>query len=127
MPDRFKNSPFPMQTEISKRLVRRYFEMWNTGNIQVADEILSPSYIDHAHPEIKSIDMVKESVLKIRNMFPDFLIKIDTLIGEGNIVALEGTVYRSQQGNPTASKVMWFVSIDEGKITELRTGTVIQP
>jgi predicted ester cyclase len=115
-----------MQTEISKRTASRYFEMWNTGNIQIADEILSASYIDHAHPEIKSVDMVKESVLKIRNMFPDFQIKIDTLISEGNTVALEGTVYRSQQGKITASKVMWFLSIDKEKITELRTGTVTQ-
>jgi predicted ester cyclase len=98
--------------------------MWNTGNVDIADEILSPDFVDRSHPQIKSIEMMKESVLNIRTTLPDFTVDIETLIGEGNVVALEGTVTRIQKGVFTTSKVMWFARVENGRMMELRTGMV---
>jgi hypothetical protein len=39
---------------LSHQIVARYFEMWNTGDPSIAVEILSPAWVDHAHPEITS-------------------------------------------------------------------------
>ena len=37
----------PGDAEVSQALVRRYFEMWNTGNWTEADAVLGPTYLDH--------------------------------------------------------------------------------
>ena len=46
-----------MGQEAHKAIVRRYIEMWNTGNAAIADAVLAPTYVDHAHPEVTSIRM----------------------------------------------------------------------
>ena len=47
--DEFSPVP-PDRLEANKKLVRRYFEMWNTGQGSAADELLAPTYVEHAHP-----------------------------------------------------------------------------
>ena len=110
---------------MNKIIVKKYFEMWNTGNIKLADEVLSPAYIDYAHPEIKSIESVKQSIVKVRDIFPDFNITIDRMISEDNIVAVLGNISRTEQEKKAVYKIMWLVTLVDGKMTELRTGNVI--
>ena len=114
-----------MTTEMNKTIVKKYFKMWNTGNSKLADEVLSPAYIDYAHSEIKSTESVKQSVVNVRNLFPDFNITIDTMISEENSVAVLGNISRTEQGKEVTHTIMWFVTIVDGKMTELRTGNVI--
>ena len=114
-----------MTTEMNKIIVKRYFEMWNTGNIKLADEVLSPAYVDYAHPEIKSTESVKQSVVKVRGIFPDFNITIDMMISENDIVAVLGNISRTEQEKKVIYKLMWVVTIVDGKMTGLRTGNVI--
>jgi predicted SnoaL-like aldol condensation-catalyzing enzyme len=111
-----------MDPETSKAVVRRYFEMWNSGQVALADEVLSPDYVDHAHPEINGRESVKLSVQKIRAALPDFNIAIEFIISEGNLVAVRGAVHRTQQGTLVISHVIWFIRIIGGKMTELWTG-----
>ena len=40
-------------------IAARYFEMWNTGDSSIAAEILSPGWVDHAHPEAGGPDAVR--------------------------------------------------------------------
>jgi predicted SnoaL-like aldol condensation-catalyzing enzyme len=105
-----------------KAIVKRYFEMWNTANIDVADEILAPDYLDHAHPEVKGFDSVKQSLQRVRASDPSFHISIDFMIGEGDLVALRGTIQRTHQGQQVISHVLWFVRVINGKMAELWTG-----
>jgi hypothetical protein len=114
-----------MPTTMNKIIVKKYFEMWNTGNIKLAGEVLSPEYVDYAHPEIKSTESVKQSVVKVRDIFPDFNITIDMMISEGNMVAVLGNISRTEQEKKVIHKIMWLVTIVDGKMTELRTGNVI--
>ena len=113
-----------MKPEINKAIVKKYFDMWNTGNAELADEILSPVYVDVGHPEIKSVEDVKKSVYAVRNAFPDFQITIDTQVCEGTIVALMGTISRTKDGKKVISQVMWFVRFENERMAELRTGIV---
>lgn len=113
-----------MPLENVKRVLSRYFEMWNSGQVDIAEEILSPSFVDRGHPDITSIEMLKAFVQKIRSAMPDFRVDIHCLISEGNMAALEGTVSRTQKGEYTVSKVMWFARIEHDRMVELRTGTV---
>ncbi len=113
-----------MNIEENKSIVKRYFEMWNSGEVSIADEVLSDDYKDFAHPEIKSIEEVKHSVKKIRNAFPDFNISINTILCEDNEVAVFGNVTRTEQGEKRTHQIIWLVSISNSKIAALRTGIV---
>ena len=106
-----------MQSESNKSLVRRYIEMWNTGNAQWASEILAVTWQDHAHPEVASVEQVQETLSQTRTAFPDFHIAIETILGEGDLVALRALI---QAGKP--SRVMWFVRVSGGKMQEMWTG-----
>ncbi len=116
-----------MNQEANKAIVRRYIEMWNTGNGALVDTLLAPTYLDHAHPEIAGSDSVKQSLQRVRTAFPDFHIAIDAIIGEGELVALRGTIRMTQQGNPSISHVIWLVRISDGKMAELWTGIESSP
>lgn len=112
-----------MDTEANKAVVRRYMEMWNTGNVVLADELLAPTYVDHAHPEVTGPERVKQAVPKFRTAFPDFHISLGDMVSEGDLVALRATLRRTQQGKEVVSRVMWFVRLADGMMTELWTGS----
>lgn len=107
-----------MDIEANKALVRRYIEMWNTGNVGLADEVLSSTWVDHAHPEVTGVGSVKQAVQKIRATFPDFCITVESVLSEGDLVALRGVV---QRGGIT--RVIWFVRIVSGKMEEMWTAS----
>ena len=109
-----------MNIEANKALVRRYIEMWNTGNVELADEVLSSTWADHAHPEVTGTESVKQAVQKIRAAFPGFCITIENMVREGDLVALRGTVRREG-----VSRIMWFVRIASGKMEEMWTGSEV--
>src|SRR3954447_20144041 len=110
-----------MSAQANKALVQRYLEMWNTGNPVIADEILAPTWRDHNHPEVASIESVKQALLATRTAFPDFHITVEAMIGERNVVALRAIITRTQQGSLTTSRVVWFVRVEAGKLAELWT------
>jgi hypothetical protein len=39
---------------VSQQIAARFLEMWSTGGSSIAAEILSPDWVDHAHPEVTS-------------------------------------------------------------------------
>jgi predicted ester cyclase len=112
-----------MDNETNKALVRRYLEMWNTGQVELADEVLAPTWVDHAHPEVISPESVKQAVSQTRAAFPDFHITIETIVSEEDQVALRGRIQRTQQGTKMVSAVMWFVRLASGKMVEMWTGS----
>jgi predicted SnoaL-like aldol condensation-catalyzing enzyme len=112
-----------MNTERNKDLVRRYLEMWNTGNVELADEVLVPTWVDHAHPEVTGPESVKRSLSQVRAAFPDFRITLKSIVSEGDMVALRATIQRTHQGKEITSGVMWFVRIADGKMAEMWTGS----
>jgi len=112
-----------MNIEANKAPVRGYIEMWNTGDVALADEVLATDWVDHAHPEVVGTDHVKQAVVKVRAAFPDFHITIEQIIAEGELVAVRATVLR---GGKT-SRVMWLVRVAEGKMREMWTGSESSP
>ncbi len=97
-----------MDSEANKAIVRRYIEMWNTGEVALADEVLAPTHVDHAHPEVTGPEPVKQALLEFRAAFPDFRITIESLISEGDMVALLATLRRTHQGKEAAPSVCAF-------------------
>ena len=118
-----------MTTEANKELVRRYVELWNTGNLALADEILAPEFVDHTHPgRIPGPESVKDEVKTFRAALPDAQVVVEQMIGEADTVAFRFMPRGTHQGRfgpfpPSGKEVvltgMDFVRIADGKLVEL--------
>ena len=79
-----------MSAEENKALARRVIEeMFNNGNLDVADELIAPNYVDHdpAIPDdIHGPEGFKKYVSAYRSAFPDLHIQIEDQIAEGDKV-----------------------------------------
>ena len=87
-----------MSAEESKAVMRRFWEVWEQGNIDLLDELLAPEYVNHtlATPDLPSgPEGVKEVVSMFRSGVPDLKVVAEDMIAEGDRVAtryaLEGT------------------------------------
>ena len=118
-----------MDTESQKALVNKYVELWDTGNLALADEVLAADFVDHAHPEFSpGPASVKQAVADFRAAFPDARVTIEQMISEGDTVALRLVLRGTHQGNfagfpPTGKQAvlygMDFIRIANGKLVEL--------
>jgi steroid delta-isomerase-like uncharacterized protein len=118
-------------SEQNKNVVRRLFdELWNKGNLQVADEIIAPTYQHHdaSTPDLgKGPEGEKKRVNLYRNAFHDFRLNIEDLYAEGETVVarwscrgvhkgeLNGIAPTNKQFAITGITVCRF---DHGKIVE---------
>ncbi len=120
-----------MSAEENKALARRVIEeMFNKGNLDVADELLAPDYVDHdpAMPEdIRGPEGFKEYVSAFRSAFSDLHVEIEDQIAEGDLVATRWTGTGTHDGEfagipPTGNRVtlpgMEIVRISDGKLVE---------
>jgi steroid delta-isomerase-like uncharacterized protein len=77
-------------SEQNKTVVRRLIdELWNKGNLQVADELIAPTYQHHdaSTPDFgKGPEGEKKRVNLYRNAFHDFRLNIEDLYAEGETV-----------------------------------------
>jgi steroid delta-isomerase-like uncharacterized protein len=77
-------------SEQNKTVVRRLFEeLWNKGNLQVADEIIAPTYQHHdpSTPDLgKGPEGEKKRVNLYRGAFHDLRLNIEDLFAEGETV-----------------------------------------
>lgn len=118
-----------MDIEANKAIVRRYVELWSTGNLDLADEVLAADFVDHAHPnDVPGPESVKQAVANFRTSFPDAQVTIEHLLCEGDIVAfravIRGTHRAAYAGFPPTGKEivfqgMDFIRIADGKVAEL--------
>jgi serine phosphatase RsbU (regulator of sigma subunit) len=86
---RKKEEAFMSVEENNKALVRRFFdEVYNRGNLDIADELLSADYVDHTTPPGRHAgrEGLKRSVAKQRASSSDLHISIEEQIAEGDKV-----------------------------------------
>jgi len=81
-----KKGGIPMLTEENKDIVRRAVdEIWNKGNIAVADELLAANFVNHdscGTPETFNLEAYKQGASDTRTDFPDFHVTIEEQIAE---------------------------------------------
>ncbi len=104
----------------SQRIALQYFQMWNTGDSSIADEILSPDWTDHAHPEVTGPRGVRQAVERTRAVQPDLRFQMDTVLGDGDTVAVVGSVGRGARDEPTP-RLVWLMHLQEGRLAEMWT------
>lgn len=104
--------------EASASLVRRYFEMWNTGEGRVADEVLGPRYVDHAHPHVIGPAASRAIAPRFHKAHPDARMTFELLGADAEYVAVRRTVRKSRDGEPVEVSGSALFRIDDGRIVE---------
>jgi hypothetical protein len=110
----------------NRSVVRRYFDMWNTGDVTIADQILHPDWVDHAHPEVTGPAGVHEAVRTIRAARPGLHFTIRSVLGDDDLIAVVGSV-----GLPAAAdepgRLIWLIRVVNGLMAEMWTYQQNQP
>lgn len=116
--------------EEAKALVERDLEIWNEGNLALADEIIAPDYVEHTadiSEDIVGIDAFKKGVAYRRTIFPDFNITTEELIVKNDKIVWRWIVTGTNTGTtndilPTGKKVrmegVGILRVVNGKIVE---------
>jgi steroid delta-isomerase-like uncharacterized protein len=109
-------------------VVRRALEaVWNTGEVDVLDDLLAVDYIRHGRNEHTGKAHIKSTITLSRNAFPDLRTEIQHIVHQGDVVATHwkctGTHLGPFYDLPiTGKKVvifgMTFSRIADGKIAE---------
>lgn len=98
----------------NKALVRRYFEMWNTGAGVVADAVLGPKYIDHAHPDTVGPAASRSLAPRFHAANPDVRMIVENILAEGDFVLVRNAIHRAD----AVSRGLAFFRIADGKLVE---------
>ena len=120
-----------MSAEANAATARRIVEAWNTGNLDVLDELLAPDYVDHdlsTHEDVQGVEANKERVRAYRAAMSDLRVTIDDLVAGGDRVASRwhatGTNDGELMGNPPTNRALEItgMSIDrfdaDGRLVE---------
>ena len=96
-----------MSAQHNMAVVRRAVEaIWNQGELEVADELFAPDYVNHDGliPDlVRGPEAIKMSVALYRTAFPDLHITVEELIADGETVVLHWTARRTPAGELTSS------------------------
>jgi steroid delta-isomerase-like uncharacterized protein len=116
-----------MSTEENKAIVRRFWGVWEEGNIDLVDELLAPDYVNHtpATPDQPTgPEGVKGVVAMFRSAMPDLRVIIEDTIAEGDKVAVRYTLKGTHEGElfgvPPTGKRLSIKSIAVERVSEGR-------
>ena len=118
--------------EHNKQLVRKIVEeMFNQGRLDVAPEIFAPDFIDRGHESMAQKaggpDGFANFVKAVRVALPDIQATIQTMVAEGDYVAMWNTATATHRGEhfgmppsgkPINMKDFHFFRFHGGKIVE---------
>ncbi|MBA2286967.1 MAG: ester cyclase [Ktedonobacteraceae bacterium] len=89
-----------MSTENTKAIATRLAdELFNKGNLGIADELIAPDGIDHNEPAGTDCRQhFKQVATMLRSAFPDLHFAFEDVIAEGDRVAARVTMSGTHQG-----------------------------
>lgn len=116
-----------MSIEENKMLATRFYEeILNGRKMDVADEILSPLYVDHS-AGAPGLENFKTYLAMITRVFPDINVTVEDMLADDHKVATRLTVRGTQLDSfrgfpPTGGQATWsgmdIIHISNGKIVE---------
>ena len=90
-------------SEQNKAIVRRLFEeLWNKGNLSLADQLFTPNYSHHDSfsPDFgHGPESERKRATLYRTAFPDLRLTIEDLIAEGDIVMARWSCHGTHKGD----------------------------
>jgi steroid delta-isomerase-like uncharacterized protein len=118
-------------SEQNKTIVRRLFEeLWNKGNLPVADELIAPTYAHHdaATSDVgRGPESEKKRVTLYRTAFTDLRLTVEDIIAEGETVMARWSCRGAHKGDlngiaPTGKQFaisgVTVCRISNGKVVE---------
>ena len=118
-----------MSEEENKLITHRFFEeVWNQGNLDVFDELVTSDIVIHAGGrDFKGSEEYKKFILGYRNAFPDIKFTIDDQISSGDKVVERFTAQGSHQGQlRDISSTGKKINITEIEITRIIDGKIVE-
>jgi len=116
--------------EEAKALVERDMEIYNEGNLALADDHIAPDYVAHSadSPEdVVGIDAFKEGITNLRTNYPDLNLTVEELIVKDDRIVWRWVITGTNTGTtsdipPTGKKVriegVGILRVVDGKIVE---------
>ena len=114
----------------NKAILRRFFEeIYNQGNLAVADDLVAADYVSHnpAPGEAPGREGLKAFVAYLRRALADLHVTIEAQVAEGDRVATRYTIRGRQEGEfagiPPTGKLVTITAtsmhrIEDGQIRE---------
>lgn len=92
-----------MSLDDNKTKARRiYDEVFNRGDLDVVDELVTPDIIDHEEPfpgvTGSGAEGLRQTVAILRTAFPDLTMTVEDMVAEGDKVVTRVTVRGTHQG-----------------------------
>jgi len=114
----------------NKALVQRYVEVWNMGNLALMDDILAPNVVCRFYglAEVHGREAFKQMAPAFAAAFSESWFTIDTIIAEGDLVAIHSSWRGTHQGEylgiaatgkQVTETLTRFYRIVEGRIVEM--------
>lgn len=101
-------------TSENKAILNRVEELWNTGDLAIADEIFATDFANHDPnaPDVNDLEGYKGFIVMTRTGFPDFYVTSEDMIAEGDKVVSRWVARGTHQGEllgipPTGKKASW--------------------
>lgn len=110
-----------MDNRSAHSVVRRYFDMWNTGDTTIADQILHSDWIDHAHPEVTGVAGVIRAVQTVRAARADLRFTIHSVLSDNDLIAVVGSVGPPHQIADSPGHLIWLIRLVDGLMAEMWT------
>ena len=112
--------PAAHAAEASKALVLRYFEMWNTGHGAVADELLSVTYVEHAHPDLLGPAAARSVVPRLHGLYPEVVVSAEIIMADAEFVVVRtGVQPGNADGHPSGPRRgMALFRVADGRLAE---------
>jgi steroid delta-isomerase-like uncharacterized protein len=119
-----------MSADDNRSLTQHFYEeVWNKGNLDAVDDIMTGDFVDHAAPPgfPSGPEGAKQVFTMYRTAFPDFRLSLEDLITEGDKVVARWVTHGTHQGElmgiPPTGKPVTVTGIDlfrfaGGKIAE---------
>jgi steroid delta-isomerase-like uncharacterized protein len=118
-------------SEHNKAIVRRLVEeLWNKGNLSVADELFAPNYEHHDASTLdfgRGPESEKKRATLYRTAFPDIQLTMEEVIAEGEIVMTRWSCRGTHKGDlsgiaPTGKQItisgVTIARLANGKMAE---------
>ena len=116
--------------EEAKALVERDMEIYNEGNLALAEDHIAPDYVAHSadSPEdVVGIDAFKEGITNLRTNYPDLNLTVEELIVKDDRIVWRWIITGTNTGTtsdipPTGKKIqiegVGILRVVNGKIIE---------
>lgn len=120
-----------MSTEENKAVARRELEeIWTKGNLDAAEDIYAPNYVNRAPAggeDERGVEAARQLAAGFRQAFPDIRMSVEDQIAQGDKVVTRFTIRATHQGElwgipPTGEEVevtsIGMCRIEGGRIAE---------